>query len=130
MPDDVDVSDDASSDAEEFIADPDDDDTDEAQSPEVGLLDFEAEEDDEGEHSDNDVEKVQDVGEDLDAYESSFIDDSDLHEREHVDEERQVADITLSGDEDMSHADSDSIDVDEEDDVPLCVLCYPCHLRR
>ena len=137
--DDVEHSDAASHAANDSVADIDVALSDDEQSPPVNLLDLEAEEDDDVKHSDND--NVADVAfdEDLDTYESSFIDDGDLHERDDNDDDDDddddddkgaTADASHPMDEDTSTAGSNSVDMDDEDDVPLCVhspSCRYCH---
>ena len=122
VPDDIAPSDaDAASDEDEYsVADLDVGSSDEAGSPEVALLDLEAEEDNDGKQTDNEDLADMDVGEDLDTYKASFIDDSDLHEREDDDDEEiAVVGVSNIADEVMSTDDSKSVDMDDEDDVPL-----------
>lgn len=117
-------SDDASADRDDVVADLDIADSDNDSSPGVNLLDLEAEDDEDANPTELQDVAVLDVGEDLDAYESSFIDDSGLQDDSDA-AETDIANVAHSGEEDMSSRDGDSsgmeLDDDDDDDVPLCV---------
>ncbi|KAF7790158.1 hypothetical protein EIP86_001110 [Pleurotus ostreatoroseus] len=111
-----------SANVDDSIADLDLVDSDDPESQDVALLDLEAEVDDDDSQTDDEEVADLDIDEDPDTYESSFIDDSALYERDEEEVEESVAgEHDVSGDEVMSAAEdrANSIQADDDDDVPL-----------
>ena len=120
-----------SANVDDSIADLDLVDSDDPESQDVALLDLEAEVDDDDSQTDDEEVADLDIDEDPDTYESSFIDDSALYERDEEEVEESVAgEHDVSGDEVMSAAEdrANSIQADDDDDVPLCVRMLHCRL--
>ncbi|KAF7789847.1 hypothetical protein EIP86_000795 [Pleurotus ostreatoroseus] len=115
-------SDGASTDVEGSIADLDVADVESVESQDINLLDLEAEVD----HDDDDVDDEDlaelDIDEDVDGYESSFIDDSALQEGDDDEDEEVLGVDGIDTDgEGASNANDKSADIepDDDDDKPL-----------